>query len=1636
MVVDAACPDGMDIDSPPSSQEPGREDLLPAALPLVQGSWVTMRWQRPSRVFWGLCVQVWTNPRYRGRTLVTMHRVVFDDGDYGDFDLPSLTTRRSVIHPEEDVPLASRLAVRGTVHATYLGGLSGRTQERAELLLESLADWGDPQWAMVGGRPAAPAPAAPLPAAPLPLPATSPSALPAPPARPSTWLSSLADCSSWWRRDSAPVAMASNPVFEDTPPPPPPLGCAPAPRASSATLRLGSARPTLLRILSSNVGGFSSPAAVMQAVSEWVAADADVIALQETWLTDRAATGLTVPAFCTLVHHATDALRARRYTLLWANDPSATAAGGSHNGVAFLVRASPDVVLGAHSPHASGRLQLLTLRWCGHHLVLVNAYFPSASPAARLAFLRDVLVPALACIPTAASRILMGDFNFTDDPSRDRRPVAPTTAAADAQVSAAFHAACPRLVDLFRSLHPSSPSFTFHRGLRCLARLDRFYSRADVQGYAVACSVLPSGRGDHHAVRLTLRAAQAPERRGRGRRPLPPHLALGAVTAPALAAWATQAAAPVQALTPQQLVAWWPHLARGYADFASGLDRDQRQRRREQEASLHSLQRSLDRAEAAACDAAAPQAEAAARTEAYLHAHAALRATSAAAAPPAPPASAQTRPGRVMTSLLNPPKPPAVIPSLELPCGAVASTNSSIAATLCRTFATVSSHREVDPQAQEAVLAAVRAALTDGSLQRLPRDAAEAAGAAAVQLSEVLEALASTPPSSSPGPSRIPYSLWRVGEGAWGPVLAALFSAIGETGVTPAGFTRGTITCLPKPPAAPHLPSSWRPITLLNAEYRILCKALANRYGRVLAQALGLEQTAFLPGRRIDDSLAFTDLLPHVLLADDVTGAILFLDVAKAFDTIDRGFLYAAMREMGASEGMVSWAMVILHETLASVNANGVESDHLQWHAGVRQGCPLSPLLYLFVAQALASFLRAQPLLGVTVAGVRYVSSHHADDTQVHMGDLSEAATASLSAALDCFGRATGQMVNRDKSKAVLFGRPLPVEACPASIAGIPVVQDVRSLGIPQSAGAALPPRCPPQPSRPNTRAALRPDPAVVAAAAQPPSPFALAAWQSRLQGARIRLRSIAALPLSAMGRGIATSTYATSTLQYFCQFAGVPPEAELRELQAAVARAVCGGASRAFSRPILISRPSEGGVGLLPLEEHTRALHGVAAMRFLRTLLQQPLPPARAPSPQEGELPGPPPSPHPLLLHLPLAEALFATDVAVGGEVVATPVAAPAILPALPLRPGHRGRVPAPWMQLAATLLSACFPTLHPVHAMLAFAYATPANAALGLLGLPRVRQMGRLPPGLLTRMAVAVQALGPFVAQPGPGLPLADARSLVVPLPTHDPFAPCPLSPLLRGACWVQRCFRRPSQEPSVAFAVAQGPLRVADFADFLTRSRHPGRDAIHRVFVGEALGPSASSSARSMAVSAFRATLSRLWSHPCDDSMKEPLWRLAAGAVTGARFRPWRCPCGFAAQHPRPTAATSPSQHSFWTCPVVSVLRAALVAALPGLQRRHVWLVEQPPGASLHTAIWDVVCMAALAAMEMGRAALWADANGQLLPPAAVSELAQRVNLEFWSSLSDYAAWAPPDAHAALPATHPFLRVVAGRLLVAPH
>ena len=91
-------------------------------------------------------------------------------------------------------------------------------------------------------------------------------------------------------------------------------------------------------------------------------------------------------------------------------------------------------------------------------------------------------------------------------------------------------------------------------------------------------------------------------------------------------------------------------------------------------------------------------------------------------------------------------------------------------------------------------------------------------------------------------------------------------------------------------------------------------------------------------------------------------------------------------------------------------NINGWVSRKVLFTSGVRQGCPLAPLLYLFVAQALLSWLKAEAPtagLGTDVAGDRLVATQFADDTEVVLGSV--AAWPHFAELMRTFGAASGQ---------------------------------------------------------------------------------------------------------------------------------------------------------------------------------------------------------------------------------------------------------------------------------------------------------------------------------------------------------------------------------------------------------------------------------------------------------------------------------------------------------------------------------------------------------------------------------------------------------------------------------------------------
>ena len=99
---------------------------------------------------------------------------------------------------------------------------------------------------------------------------------------------------------------------------------------------------------------------------------------------------------------------------------------------------------------------------------------------------------------------------------------------------------------------------------------------------------------------------------------------------------------------------------------------------------------------------------------------------------------------------------------------------------------------------------------------------------------------------------------------------------------------RGVIKLIPKKDAEPYFIKNWRPLTLLNCDYKIAAKAVANRLKKVLPDLISSDQTGFMKGRFIGKNIRLIDyVIRFTKERKNIPGLLLFLDLEKAFDTIE-----------------------------------------------------------------------------------------------------------------------------------------------------------------------------------------------------------------------------------------------------------------------------------------------------------------------------------------------------------------------------------------------------------------------------------------------------------------------------------------------------------------------------------------------------------------------------------------------------------------------------------------------------------------------------------------------------------------------------------------------------------------------------
>jgi hypothetical protein len=908
-------------------------------------------------------------------------------------------------------------------------------------------------------------------------------------------------------------------------------------------------------------------------------------------------------------------------------------------------------------------------------------------------------------------------------------------------------------------------------------------------------------------------------------------------------------------------------------------------------------------------------------------------------------------PGPALTRLMRPPRTGMRLNALRNGGGELITAPQQLAEQVAQHFADASQQRVVSEEAQQQVLAAI------GQQQRqaIKPDDAQQAGRQIIDVEEVQAALQSMPTGRAPGIDGFPLEVWKVGDGVWAPLLAKLFTAIGTVQNLPTDYTLGCVVPIHKSGDVTQV-SRYRPITLLNADYKILARVLANRFAAAMQSSIGSEQTAFLPGREIGDNIMFTQLLAAALDATDLPAGLVSLDIEQAYDSVDREALYAIMRAKGADDGMVQWVRLLLRDTRAMAKVSGHISRPRTWKAGVRQGCPLSPLLYLFVADALACWLRQSPDIGVQVQDERFVSSHHADDTKVVLRSLDGDLVDRLLLHVAVFTAATGQRINAAKSCAVPLGS-LQLDA-PQQTHAIPVSSSTVCLGIAVTAvhTQAL------ELTRPGLRQQVRDPPPPPPQAADSPT------WERRLRTVRILCQRVGSLPLSAMGRGLAVSGYVTSKVCFHAEHEGLPPHYEreiTRELAGTVDRR--RGRLPGVHTNMLPGPPSAGGFGLLPLREHIAGRHLKWAGRLMGELARQ--------------------------------------------------------------EPAPEGSTTPAWVPLAALLLHLACPTLHPLQTLLLSAFSSPVHAGQGrLTGVDAQRIL--IPEGPLRRMAVALQGMGELVFHPTAEVQ-DDANAWLQSV--HDPAQVQRLAPKL---VW--------RSQLDISVEAALSPCRtvsVKTMTDLMRTGEVAARQRLHEAYAAQAFASSRlSAEARARRTKSFVLGWLRVWRIPWENANKEVLWRLAVNGVSGAGgcdiCLQGPCACGggaLTAAQIRSHDSTPLRQHAFWDCPVAQAVVRQLQRGLGNrpLAQWNVWLLQPP--RRVRIAVWRVVALAALSAMEVGRRALFREWVQRDRPEearertAAARVAAATASAAFWLALHDFAKGGRSlkgDGWDAVGHTHPFL------------
>ena len=275
---------------------------------------------------------------------------------------------------------------------------------------------------------------------------------------------------------------------------------------------------------------------------------------------------------------------------------------------------------------------------------------------------------------------------------------------------------------------------------------------------------------------------------------------------------------------------------------------------------------------------------------------------------------------------------------------------------------------------------------------------------------------------SSPGPDGLTSNFYKYFCKEISIYLERFYLDIFKNKYLPESHKMSFITLLSKDCGSPLDPKNYRPISLLNTEYKILTSMLSKRLSLVMPKIIHSDQVCSIKSRNISDHLHFIRDLISYSQATNYHCCILSIDQSKAFDSVSHDWLRKVISQYNLGDFILGWFNILYTDVKSKIIINNTLTGEIAIGRGVRQGDPLSPLLYILCIEPLLEKIRCDIKIPPVIipGGHERKIAGYADDANFF---LTRHSSINLTMNhFNDFSHASGSTVNFDKTKILALG--------------------------------------------------------------------------------------------------------------------------------------------------------------------------------------------------------------------------------------------------------------------------------------------------------------------------------------------------------------------------------------------------------------------------------------------------------------------------------------------------------------------------------------------------------------------------------------------------------------------------------------